>query len=111
MLAVHLPSRMGNQHYEALDADYGFGILSPSKETHQVGSIDEPAMGSPLGQPRVVVRAVNVSDPRGLGCTAHRRRPGSASFEHRHSSGLTQYILRNIYAVFTAHSAVATSKV
>lgn len=44
-------------------------------------------------------------------CPAPKRCSGTASSEHHFSSGLTQYISRSIYAVFTAHSTVATSKV
>lgn len=100
--AKHLPSKMGDQH-KVLDA--GLGSWTPSQESHQAGSVDVPVMGAYFWRCKWWMQTTQG------GRAAHRRCSGTASFERCRSSGLTQYILRNIYAVFTAHSTVATSKV
>lgn len=64
-------------------------------------------------QLHIAVWRLNVNDQKRFGCSAiiHQQCLGNGSFECCFSSGLTQYILRNIYTVLTVHSTVATSKV
>lgn len=93
---------------------YGiFKAESPPQETHRAGSANSVHLWCGAAYQLWALTYSKPQRPREdrLLCPAPRRCSGTASSECHFSSVLTQYISRSIYAVFTAHSTVATSKV